>query len=403
MSSPDYKTKRAGPAVRHKNKRQLNVLVNAGDMLDALPVGAAIIDRQGQLLLINHIWENVARELPCSFGRPGQRILDVPENRNNECSGIKADVAGGIRQTILQAGEHYQADFMCSSSGENRFFSFTLNRIAESAPPTYLICFEETTSARQAEMALHDSEHRFKTIFEKASIGKAILDVKGRVIKANRALSGLLEYKDDELAGREFFNLLRADDLSAVNEKMRQLIQGGRDAVDFAIHLVRKNGNTLAAKVSAFLFRGLDDTPVYFILHVVDVSGQIVDQDKKNYNEEIHSMLFDAFPALVWRAGMDGMFNYVNKAWLDFTGKKIEREVGSGWIENIHPEEMATVVNVYMTAFHEKKSFTIKFRMKNRHGSYQPVICLGRPYYENAGVFAGYIGYCYNDSAPVIT
>ena len=50
--------------------------------------------------------------------------------------------------------------------------------------------------------------------------------------------------------------------------------------------------------------------------------------------------LFERFPALIWRADQYASCTYVNRTWLEFTGRALERELGDGWTAGLHPENM---------------------------------------------------------------
>ena len=47
----------------------------------------------------------------------------------------------------------------------------------------------------------------------------------------------------------------------------------------------------------------------------------------------------DEAPVMVWRAGAGRSVDYVNLAWLDFTGRTLAQELGLGWTARVHPDE----------------------------------------------------------------
>ena len=57
-------------------------------------------------------------------------------------------------------------------------------------------------------------------------------------------------------------------------------------------------------------------------------------------SEERFRLLSNAAPVMIWSAGPDKRCTNVNRARLDFTGRPIEAELGDGWTEAVHPDDL---------------------------------------------------------------
>jgi len=113
-------------------------------------------------------------------------------------------------------------------------------------------------------------------------------------------------------------------------------------------------------------------------------------------SRDYHLKIFEEFPTLIWRAGLDGKCNYFNKTWLEFTGRSIEEEIGDGWANGVHPEDLDGCLSGYRTAFDSRKPFALEYRLRRHDGVYRWISDYGRPYYDLEDRFAGYIGSCYD-------
>jgi PAS domain S-box-containing protein len=100
----------------------------------------------------------------------------------------------------------------------------------------------------------------------------------------------------------------------------------------------------------------------------------------------------DTAPVLIWMTGTDGLCNYFNKPWLEFTGRTMEQEVGMGWTEGLHPDDVQGCFDGFLPAFHARKPFRIEYRLRRADGEYRWVIESGIPRYTPGGEFTGYIG-----------
>lgn len=112
---------------------------------------------------------------------------------------------------------------------------------------------------------------------------------------------------------------------------------------------------------------------------------------------EIHfRTLADSGQVLIWTSGVDKKCNYFNQIWLNFTGRTLEQELGDGWTEGLHPDDLQHCVSIYTNAFHRRKKFSMECRIRHFSGEYMWIQNDGTPRYNNKNEFIGYIGHCLN-------
>jgi len=111
-------------------------------------------------------------------------------------------------------------------------------------------------------------------------------------------------------------------------------------------------------------------------------------------DNEQYRIIVESSPNMIWRAGTDTLCNYFNTTWLNFSGKTMAEEVGTGWAEGVHPEDFDMCLKIYLDAFAKQESFEMEYRLKRSDGVYRWINDRGVPYYLNDHEFAGYIGSC---------
>lgn len=109
---------------------------------------------------------------------------------------------------------------------------------------------------------------------------------------------------------------------------------------------------------------------------------------------DFYTTILEEFPTLIWRSGLDGRFDYFNKTWLGYTGRSLQQELGEGWMDDIHADDLLRARRVYQNAFRARKSFETEFRLRRYDGVYRWVLNSGRPFFDIEGKFAGFIGTC---------
>jgi len=127
---------------------------------------------------------------------------------------------------------------------------------------------------------------------------------------------------------------------------------------------------------------------------VIDISERQRAELELQEKEESYRTLADSGSALIWTAGRDKKCDYFNQPWLKFTGRTLDQELGDGWTEGVHPDDLARCVEIYTEAFDRRASFSLDYRLRRHDGEYRWIEDVGTPRQDSGGNFLGYIGHC---------
>src|SRR5277367_6638689 len=110
-----------------------------------------------------------------------------------------------------------------------------------------------------------------------------------------------------------------------------------------------------------------------------------------NSDQDLH-LLVEAIPALVWRAGPEGNIEYVNKRVLDYLGAPLSEVIGWGWMDKVHPDDVAFKVRTWLQNLESGKPHDVMCRFRGADGGYRWFEVRGEPLRASDGSVLSWCG-----------
>lgn len=187
----------------------------------------------------------------------------------------------------------------------------------------------DVTAQRAQEAKLRESEARFRTIFESAPIGMALLAPEGHVIQANPALGVMLGRTADELSRLSAVDLIHPDDLDSTRMQVMAALSGCcSDTIAGESRYLHADGRIVWGAYQSSLVRDAEGTPRYFVSQVVDVTERKLAEDAVRESEARYRGLVELSHDLIIRMDLEGNLTFINDAWAGKFGLRREQVIG---------------------------------------------------------------------------
>lgn len=133
--------------------------------------------------------------------------------------------------------------------------------------------FRDVTLQKQAEARLAESEERFRTLFEQAAVGVAIVQARtGRFLRTNLKFAEIVGYSSEELLGKTFQEITHPDDLEPDLDQMRKVEEGRIHQFSMEKRYLRKDGLIVWVNLTGSRMWRATEEPTTFVAVVEDIT-----------------------------------------------------------------------------------------------------------------------------------
>jgi two-component system, sensor histidine kinase and response regulator len=139
----------------------------------------------------------------------------------------------------------------------------------------------DISERRRVELALRDSEERFRSSFDNAPIGMALVSTSGRFIRVNPALCDIVGYDEEELLAIDFQQITHPDDIDSDLEQVRRMMDGEARSYQLEKRYIHRDGHAIWIQLSVSVVRDDRQRPLYFVSQIQNI------QERRAMLEEV--------------------------------------------------------------------------------------------------------------------
>ena len=125
---------------------------------------------------------------------------------------------------------------------------------------------------QQAEVALQRSEERFRSAFDFAAIGMALVELDGRFLQVNRSICAIFGYSESEMLTKTFQALTHPDDLEQNLRFFQQALSGEVDSYQLEKRYLHKSGQIVWVLLTSSLLRDAEGKPLHLVSQLQDIT-----------------------------------------------------------------------------------------------------------------------------------
>ena len=233
-------------------------------------------------------------------------------------------------------------------SGETVWANTTVSVIlGDDGAPRYCVGMSENISQRKrAEEALHDSEQRFRRIFEDGPLGMVLTTPDRQIITANESYCRMLGYTEDELKSRSTTDITHPDDQAIGFERTRKMASGEIITGHLDKRFIKKTGETIWASTTVSTIRNDEGTHRYSVGMVEDVTARKQAIDALAQSEARFRAIIDHSPHGIQLKDTEGRLSVVSQTYKKWFGDAEGRWIGKT-LDEVFPKNLAdTITNL---------------------------------------------------------
>lgn len=244
-------------------------------------------------------------------------------------------------------------------------------RVSINGKEHILEVFQDTRKNKADEIALRESELKFKNMYTHTPVGVALVSLDNQIMQANHAFCSMLGYTEQELVGKTLKDITHPDTLPENLALQDKLKQGNIETYELEKKFIHKDGHTVYGLLNATTITNPDGKPVCFLGNVADITHRIQSEEELRRLSVRLAMAASSAQIGIWELDLttseliwdDMMFQLYQISPEEFTADY------AAWQGPLHPDDRERAEAEVTAAINGEKDFDTSFRIIHPNGS----------------------------------
>ena len=361
-------------------------------IIEQSPNSLFICDANGTLIRMNQALRDHIHVTDEELVGKYNLLTDSIMERQGLAPRIKAVFEKGVSDRFVTPYNTAQIENLELSRHVNLILDINISPILDQHGQVTIVIVQhlDISDLIHTQEALKISENRFKAILYNSfdSVGVHTDGIWEICNPAALKLFGF--HSPEEVIGTSVLNMVAPNERERIKYFIGIRMDDGKAPSTYTSKGLKRDGTEfdMEIKISTYML----ENKKHFLVILRDITESLRAQQLLIESEKRFHSMADTAPVMLWKCDVDGLCNYVNKPWLDFTGRNLEKELGKGWLENIHPEDLQQSISAFSFASGNQSEIRFEFRILSALGIYRWVLVHGVPRFNTEGVYLGYIG-----------
>ncbi len=253
---------------------------------------------------------------------------------------------------------------------------------------------EDVTARKQAMAAIQESEERLAGIIGSAMDAIITIDEQQLVTNFNGSAERMFCCNAGEALGQSINRFIperfppahaaHITPFGSTSDTKRQMGTLG------TIYGLRANGEEFPIEASISQLQAQGEK--FYTVILRDISQRKQAEDALEASERHFRELIELIPQLVWTCLPNGYCDYFNPQWVQYTGLPEDQQLGSAWLNQLHPDDREHTASEWEHTVAQGRPFEAEFRIRRADGMYRWFQTRAIPFRDDHDVILKWFG-----------